>query len=180
MTWAGGAGELYSTVGDLWRWTEALEEGRVLEPEGMKEMLAEFTVPKKDTLTLRYGMGIGHATIQWLPAIGHDGGLQGFLSEVMWFPDSKVTIAVLENSMPAPPRTEPPDIVSLAASKFLSAEIAAHTPKVDPTVSPKSYSDYVGEYDYKTKIQTITTAGGHIYAQLTGQNRFEIFPSRSR
>jgi CubicO group peptidase (beta-lactamase class C family) len=176
MSWAGGAGELYSTVGDLRLWTEALEGGRVLSADGLREMLAEFTVPKKETLMLRYGMGIGHANIEWLPAIGHTGGLHGFLSEVMWFPGDKVTVAVLENAMPAPPGTEPADIVPVAARAFLGPEIAAHTPKIDPTIDSKTYSDYVGQYDYKTGIQTITTENGHIYAQLTGQKRFEIFP----
>ena len=47
MSWAGGAGELYSTTGDLWRWTEALQEGKVLSPEGLRAMTTEFTVPKK-------------------------------------------------------------------------------------------------------------------------------------
>ena len=30
MSWAGGAGALYSTVGDLFRWNEALFGGRVV------------------------------------------------------------------------------------------------------------------------------------------------------
>jgi len=177
MSWAGGAGELYSTVGDLWRWTEALQEGRILSPESLREMLTEFTVPKKETLTLRYGMGIGHADIEWLPAIGHDGGLEGFLSELMWFPEEKVTIAVLSNAMPPPPGTAPAVLVPIAARAFLASDIAAHAPKVDPTINPKIYPDYVGRYDYKSGIQEITTENGHIYAQLTGQNRFEVFPS---
>jgi CubicO group peptidase (beta-lactamase class C family) len=176
-SWLGGAGELYSTVGDLWRWTEALQGGRVLSPDGLRDMLAEFTVPKKETLTLRYGMGIGHADIEWLPAIGHDGGLQGFLSELMWFPEEKVTVAVLSNAMPAQPGTVPSALVPVAVRAFLLADIAAHAPKVDPAIDPKTYPDYVGRYDYKIGIQEITTQNEHIYAQLTGQNKFEVFPS---
>jgi CubicO group peptidase (beta-lactamase class C family) len=177
MSWAGGAGELYSTVGDLWRWTEALQGGRVLSPEGLRDMVTEVTVPKKETLTLRYGMGLGHADIDWLPAIAHNGGLNGFLSEAMWFPEQKVTIVVLGNAMPAPPGTTPAEIVPVAVRAFLGPEIAAHIPKVDPTVNLKTYSDYVGRYDYKSGIQEVTAENGHLFAQLTGQNKFEIFPS---
>lgn len=177
MSWAGGAGGLYSTVGDLWRWTEALQGGRVLSPEGLREMVTEITVPKKETLTLRYGMGLGHVDIAWLPAIGHTGGVNGFLSEAMWFPEQKVTIVVLSNALPAAPGTTPAEIVPIAVRAFLGPEIAAHAPKVDLTIDPKIYADYVGRYDYKKSgIQEITAENGHLFAQLTGQNKFEVFP----
>jgi CubicO group peptidase (beta-lactamase class C family) len=177
MTWAGGAGELYSTVGDLWRWTEALQGGRILSPDSLRTMTTEATVIKKETLTLRYGMGIYHSEINWLPALGHNGGLQGFLSQVMWFPEQKATVVVLSNAFPAPTGTTPDEILPIAARAFLGPEMAAHAPKVDPTINPKTYSDYVGRYDYKSGIQEITVGNGHIFAQLTGQNKFEIFPS---
>jgi CubicO group peptidase (beta-lactamase class C family) len=177
MSWAGGAGDLYSTAGDLWRWTEALQEGRVLSPDGLRDMVTEISVRKKETLMLRYGMGLGHSDIGGLPTIGHNGGLNGFLSEVMWFPDQKVTVVALTAAMPPPPGTAPAEIVPIAARAFLGPEIAAHAPKIDPTVNPKTYADYVGQYDYKSAIATVTEVNGHIYAQLTGQDRFEIFPA---
>ncbi len=175
MTWAGGAGELYSTVGDLWRWTEALQGGKVLAPASLDLMLTETTAVKKETL-VRYSMGLAHSEIGGLPTIGHNGGLQGYSSTLTWFPDQKVTIAVLCNALPEPPKAAPGPIMLLAARTVLAPEMAAHAPKVDPTVDPKTYADYVGSYDYKSGIQQITADAGHLYAQLTGQNRFEIFP----
>jgi uncharacterized pyridoxamine 5'-phosphate oxidase family protein len=46
-------------------------------------------------------------------------------------------------------------------------------------VDPATYEAYLGKYDYgegKT-IMTVTREGNHLYAQLTGQPKFEIFPS---
>jgi len=177
MSWAGGAGELYSTVGDLWRWTEALHGGRVLSPTSLQEMTTVATVTKKETLTLQYGMGMYHTSIDWLPAMGHNGGVNGYLSEVMWLPGEKVTVVALSNSMPAVRGTSPEQIVPVAARAFLEPDMAAAAPKIDPTVNPATYPDYVGRYDYKSGIQEVTVENGHIFAQLTGQNRFEIFPS---
>lgn len=177
MSWAGGAGELYSTVGDLWKWTEGLHGGIVLAPEGLRDMVTPVSVPKKDTLMLRYGMGLYRSVIGGLPAIGHNGGLNGFLSEVMWFPDQKVTVVALTNEFPDGQGTAPEEIVPIAARAFLGPEMAAHAPKIDPTVNPKAYTDYVGHYDYKSGILEVTTTNGHLYAQLTGQARFEAFPS---
>ena len=177
MSWAGGAGDIYSTAGDLWRWTQALQEGRVLSPDGLREMLTVVDVPKKESLTLQYGMGIAHSTIGGLPVIGHNGGLNGYLSEVMWFPDEKVTVVALSAAMPNPPRMEPSELVADAARALLGPEMAAHAPKLDPTINPKVYADYVGHYDYGTAIMEVTETKGHLYVQLTGQDRLEIFPS---
>jgi hypothetical protein len=49
--------------------------------------------------------------------------------------------------------------------------------RLDPAIDPKTYAEYVGRYDYGDAIQEITVEKGHIFAQLTGQNKFEIFPS---
>jgi hypothetical protein len=48
---------------------------------------------------------------------------------------------------------------------------------VDKTVDPAVYDDYVGQYDYGNEgVMTVTTEGGRLFAQLTGQRRFEISP----
>jgi len=177
MSWAGGAGDIYSTVDDLWHWTQALQGGRVLSVQSLRDMDTPANVPKKDGINFEYGMGLYQSDIGGLPTVGHNGGLNGFLSEVMWFPGQKATVVVLSAEMPPPPGVTPAEIVPIAARAFLGPEMAAHDPKMDPTVNPKTYPDYVGRYDYKTGIQQVTTANGHLYAQLTGQDRFEIFPS---
>jgi len=48
---------------------------------------------------------------------------------------------------------------------------------VDKTIDPAVYDDYVGRYDYgKEGVMAVTTDGGRLFAQLTGQRRFEVFP----
>ena len=46
----------------------------------------------------------------------------------------------------------------------------------DKSVDPKTFAAYLGRYDYKPAILTVTTEDGHLFAQLTGQPKFEIFP----
>jgi CubicO group peptidase (beta-lactamase class C family) len=176
MSWAGGAGALYSTTGDLWHWTEALQEGHVLSPASLRTMLTEGVADKPETLT-RYAMGLTHSEIAWLPNIGHTGGLQGFLSAVEWFPGQKTTVVVLQNAFPGPPSVAPLTIVPMAVHTFLAPEISASAPRIDPTVSAETYPDFAGRYDYMSAFQDITVEKGHLYAQLTGQNRFEVYPS---
>jgi len=44
------------------------------------------------------------------------------------------------------------------------------------SLSPKIYDDYVGRYDYGVGILTVSKEQDRLFAQLTGQTKFEIFP----
>ena len=41
----------------------------------------------------------------------------------------------------------------------------------------KTYPDFAGRYDYKTAVLTVSFDQDHLYAQLTGQEKYEIFPT---
>jgi len=92
MTVPGGAGGLYSTVGDLFLWHRALCDDRLLTPASRELM---FT-------PVRNGYGYGW-TIQTAFAdrltISHQGGINGFLSVIWRFPDEDLLIVALSNSI---------------------------------------------------------------------------------
>lgn len=176
MSRAGGAGALYSTVGDLFRWNEALYGGRILSTESLTAMTTANPLPP-GVDGLHYGYGLSRSTIQGLPVITHSGGLQGWSSDMLWAPGQHFTAVALTNAMPGLPKLNPGYIIADATGLFLAAEIAKlPKPTEDKTVDPAKYPDYVGDYDYISGINTITTKDGHLFAQLTGQARFEIFP----
>src|SRR5207247_9775673 len=50
------------------------------------------------------------------------------------------------------------------------------TPKIDTKVSPKALDAVIGRYDYGMGILTVMKEGDKVFAQLTGQPKFEIFP----
>lgn len=176
MSWAGGAGALYSTVGDLFRWTEALHAGRVVNADSLKAMTTPNPLPP-GVDGLRYGFGLVVSDVERLPAIGHNGGLQGWQSHLLWLPQQHVTLVALANAMPGAPALEPAVVTRDLARHFLAQEIARQTAPVEnKDIDPKIYADFVGRYDYKSGIQTVTTENNHLFVQLTGQQRFEIFP----
>jgi hypothetical protein len=44
-------------------------------------------------------------------------------------------------------------------------------------VDPKLFDGYVGSYQFAPNlILTVTREGDHLFAQLTGQQKFEVFP----
>jgi CubicO group peptidase (beta-lactamase class C family) len=84
-----GGGDLYSTVDDLLAWDQALYTDRLLSDESRKAMFTPF----RDN----YGYGWRIAPVDGHPCIQHSGGIEGFTSCIMRFPDDKLTVIVLCN-----------------------------------------------------------------------------------
>jgi CubicO group peptidase (beta-lactamase class C family) len=177
MTWAGGAGAIYSTVGDLYIWNEALHNGHVISRDSLKAATTPVKLPKGATSSMNYGYGLCSSTHRRLPLISHSGGLQGWMADLLYLPQQKATVVVLTNAMPGTPELNPQMIARISAEKLLG-DIIAKLParKVDASLDPKLYADYVGRYDYTSAVMEVTTDGGKLFAQLTGQEKLELLP----
>lgn len=172
MSWAGGAGALYSTTGDLHLWNKAVFNGKVLKKETLR---AAFTPVKlADGSTKNYGYGWGINEKRGVRIISHGGGLQGFQCSLGRARDQNVTIAVLTN---AGPGYNPGRMMGSLADIFLEKEM---TPKpvyaVAKKLIGKNYDDYVGRFDYGEAVMVITRKDDQLFAKLGPQPRFEIFP----
>jgi CubicO group peptidase (beta-lactamase class C family) len=90
------AGALYSTVGDLNRWNQALHNGQVISQATWDMMLARaFTFP--DGSGSKYAYGLNFSSIGEHPVIGHGGGINGFVSINLYFPEQEISVIILEN-----------------------------------------------------------------------------------
>jgi len=178
MSWAGGAGALYSTVGDLFRWHEALFGGKVVKPDSFKVMTTPVKLPPGVDGMTGYGCGLLMAPIARLASVSHGGGLHGWTSDLVRMTEQRCTIVALANASPCVTGRDPAGVARTIAGKFLAAEIAKLPPlKEDPSVDKKSYAAIAGRYDYQGGVLTVTVEGDRLHAQLTGQEKFEIFPS---
>lgn len=178
MVWAGGAGAMYSTAEDLYRWNEALFGGRVVSPELLKLAIQPVELPPGAD-GLEYGFGLMISQHRRIPKIHHGGGLNGWTSELAWFPEQRCTIVVLTNrSAFDSAELSPSGIAAKFADLLLAESIQAVPPlEVDTSVNPDTFRDYAGRYDYGESVMNVTVRNGKIYAQLTDQPEFEIFPS---
>jgi CubicO group peptidase (beta-lactamase class C family) len=177
MSRAGGAGALYSTVEDLHKWNEAVFGGNVLSSETLQ---AAFTpVELKEGVTgLRYGYGWVIDQHRGLRRIVHGGGLHGFLSVLARYPDENLTVVVLHNASPAAPGINPSSLADLLAETYLWQKMKPQVQYVvNPDVDPKTYRDFVGRYNYgQSAVLIVTVEDNRLFAQLTGQPKFEIYP----
>jgi D-alanyl-D-alanine carboxypeptidase len=92
--WTGGG--IASTSADLARWAKLLYEGRAFHPSLMKEMLDG--VPAQLGPEAKYGLGVIIRPTALGITYGHSGFFPGYLTEVMYFPQSRISIAVQVNT----------------------------------------------------------------------------------
>ncbi|MBI4721016.1 MAG: serine hydrolase [Chitinivibrionia bacterium] len=181
MTWAGGAGALYSTVGDLFRWNEGLfDGGEMLSEKSLKTALTPVAL-NDGTAAPAAGGGYGYGwmigDVRGVKQIAHGGGLHGFVSHLAWYPEQRMSVVVLMNCAPSKeigPGQAAADIAQIYLWEEMKPE-GSHA--VDTTVDPGIYDDYIGRYEYPMgAVMTITRDGDRLFAQLSGQQQFEIYP----
>lgn len=95
--WPYAAGSLCSSAIDLVAWNEALhQKGAILGPTTYREFLTPGTL--NDGTTLGYSMGLAVYNRLGRRALHHGGGINGFLSENLYFPDDSLSVVVLYNT----------------------------------------------------------------------------------
>jgi D-alanyl-D-alanine carboxypeptidase len=93
--WTGGG--YASTAHDLARWAKMIYEGKAFSPDLLPQVLEGVPAPMlgRDT---QYGLGVIIRKTTLGTAYGHAGFFPGYLTEMMYFPDYKVAVAVQVNT----------------------------------------------------------------------------------
>lgn len=84
------SGALYSTVGDMLLWDQALYTDKLISEKHLEEIFTPFID--------NYGYGWEIREKFGKKTIGHSGSINGFSSYLLRFPSEKITIIVLSNS----------------------------------------------------------------------------------
>jgi D-alanyl-D-alanine carboxypeptidase len=91
------AGDIYSSVEDMYRWNEALtENGKLLSADSLKQMFTEY--PEATHEGQHYGYGVVISRLKFGRLLYyHGGGVEGFYSSIQRYPNDRVSIVVLSN-----------------------------------------------------------------------------------
>jgi CubicO group peptidase (beta-lactamase class C family) len=180
MSWAGGAGSLYSTIEDLFIWNEALHNGRVLNEASLKSAFTPVKTKENNNPSADNGYGYGWflSNYRGLKVIGHSGGLDGFNSNLIRIPDQNLTVVVLLNCAPTLIGLDASNASLKVAEIYLWDKMGQQDSyELNKAISPNTYADYEGRYEYPGgMVLTVTKEGDQLFAQLTGQAKFEIYP----
>lgn len=99
--WTGGG--IATTSEELAFWAKAMYEGRAFPPEMLPSMLEGVSAPMLGRET-KYGLGVIIRPTRMGLTYGHSGFFPGYMTDVMYFPDKKIAVAVQVNS------SVPPDL----------------------------------------------------------------------
>jgi CubicO group peptidase (beta-lactamase class C family) len=166
MTIPHAAGALYSTTEDLLKWEQGLFGGKVLKPASLQKM----TTPFKNN----YAFGLSVETAGGHKVISHGGGIQGFVTDLEYYPDDQLTVAVLENVTGAAP---PGEIGRKLAAVAQGESVKLPGERKEITLDSKVLSHYVGAYELNPNVTVLVTLDGNqLYSKLSGQGALPIFP----
>ncbi len=165
MTIPYSAGALYSTTRDLLKWECGLYGGKVLRAESLKKM----TMPFKEN----YGCGLFISNAGSHKKIDHGGGIEGFNTEVAYYPDDRLAVIVLANLNGRAPE----EIANKAATVEFGGTVELTSERKEIALKPEELSGLVGNYVLSPGVDlAITQEGNRLWTQLTGQGKIEIYP----
>lgn len=116
--WTGGG--WISNSEDLARWAKAMYEGKAFDPSLLPEMLDG--VPAKLGKDVKYGLGVIIRPTQAGLTYGHSGFFPGYMTDMMYFPDRKISIAVQVNSSVPPNLGKPLSRVLVESAEIIFNE----------------------------------------------------------
>ena len=93
--WTGGG--YASTAEDLARWAKMIYEGKAFSADLLPQVLDGVPAPMLGGET-RYGLGVIIRKTPLGTAYGHSGFFPGYMTDMMYFPDYKVAVAVQVNT----------------------------------------------------------------------------------
>lgn len=163
MTQPQGAGALLSTIDDLNLWDQALQSEKLVSEEMFE--LASTPVELTDGQTFMYGLGWLLPKIRGVQSMEHNGGIDGFFSQVIRVPEHNVYVAVISNA-------------EHINSQLIAEEIAAIVIGLPVKRIQSKQSDlemYVGEYDFGNgQVRTISAVDGFLYEQINNGNKSKL------
>jgi D-alanyl-D-alanine carboxypeptidase len=93
--WTGGG--YASTAGDLARWAKMIYEGRAYSTDLLPQVLDGVAAPMLGKET-RYGLGVIIRKTAAGTSYGHSGFFPGYMTDMMYFPEQKIAVAVQVNT----------------------------------------------------------------------------------
>jgi len=171
MTQPYAAGSLLSTVDDLARWSEAVFAGKVVGKAWLDKALTPFKLVNGESTGYGYGWFVaevgGHRSIE------HGGGINGFTTYEMTFPDDHLFIAILTNSAIAG-RDPEPRAVKIA---WLALGLTEPERKV-VSVTAKDLDGIAGVYVNERQDEYyFSRSGAKLFAQSKGGAKNELYPA---
>lgn len=177
VEWAGGG--FASTAEALARWATSLYGGELIKQPYKDQMLAGTNTGEADL----YGLGVEIGDGRWGKTYGHDGLFPGYVSAMSYFPQYQVAVGIQVNTdrekqLGKDLSAYLDDVMKIIVGEMTGKKFEEPQDRKAVAVDPKIFDSYAGQYEVAPGVVlTISRDGERLMAQVTGQDRAEIYPS---
>jgi D-alanyl-D-alanine carboxypeptidase len=123
--WTGGG--YVSTGHDLARWAKLMYEGKAYSPDLLPQVLEGVAAPMLGRET-KYGLGVIIRKTQLGTAYGHSGFFPGYMTDMIYFPEHKIALAVQVNTSVGRSLGKPLSRVLIEAMEVITAKTSGQAP----------------------------------------------------
>jgi CubicO group peptidase (beta-lactamase class C family) len=160
------AGGLYATTEDLLRWERGLMGGKLLSPASLGKM----TTPKDGKSG--YALGVQVRDSNGRKIIEHAGGIEGFNTQLAYYPDERLSVIVLANLNGGAAG----EIATRLGAIAHGEKVTLISERREVPLAPAALSAFVGDYGLNQMATiAIRSEEGQLTIQLTGQPKFPMF-----
>lgn len=165
MTQPYAAGSILSTVEDLLKWNRGLQSYKLIKKESLDKAYTRYKL--SDGTETDYGYGWRMQYVQDSPTIEHGGGINGFITMVMYLPKEDVFVAVFSNCE----CYSPEDL----AARLAAITIGKSYEYKEIPVAVNVLQGYTGVYENaKGEQRIITVAENQLYSQRGRNPKFLV------
>lgn len=163
MSIPAGAGAIVSTPSDLTKFIESLFALKLVSSSSLEQM---------KTMTDGFGMGMFQIPFYEKRAYGHNGGIDGFASDLAYFPEESLAVAYCTNGQVYPMNNILMGVLSICFNKPYSIPAL-----ITISLKTEELDKYLGIYsstqipNFKIKITKDNTT---LISQATGQSSFPL------
>ncbi len=162
MSIPAGAGAIVSTPAELTKFIESLFALKLVSRSSLEQM---------KTMTDGFGMGMFQIPFYEKRAYGHNGGIDGFASNLAYFPEESLTVAYCTNGQVYPMNNILIGVLSIYFNKPYSIPAL-----ITISLKTEDLDKYLGVYS-TTQIPlkiTMTKDNTTLISQATGQSSFPL------
>lgn len=160
---ASGAGALYTTTGDLWKWAQAVSKEQLLS----KELYRQAFTPVQPGYGLGWIVGEQYGHLK----IGHTGSIPGFIADFIMLPKDSITIIFLSNYQDLDGKQLEKDLIALVLDKPYELP----KKKKEIALAEDSLAIYVGVYEQAANMRmTVLIENGKLKVIAPGGDKVEL------
>lgn len=160
------AGNLLSTPGDINKWYKALFNYKIIGKENLEKAHSPYTL--NDGTKSNYGYGWFVGNLQGEKVIAHEGGINGFLSSVIFVPGNQSLTVLLSNCMCNPTASTAKEIAAFSIGKPL--------PKKEKVkLARRILEKYEGDYQMENEVWSVRIKNDELYLMFENGSGYPIF-----